>query len=75
MTKINATKDPTAGLSPHGYAFSIESSPSVLKPQEGDDAEDLNSQGVVLVTRYHKIFDGSFHFSIKALDNTTIVGA
>jgi len=75
MTSIIATKDPSSGLSPHTYAFSIESNPQVKFIQTGPDSEDLNNQGVILVTRYHKIFDGSFHFSFKASSDTTILGA
>lgn len=75
MTKIIATKDPSAGLAPHGYAFSIESEPRVLNIDNSNDYEDLISQGFILVTRYHKIFDGSFHFSFKASADTTITGA
>lgn len=51
MTSIIATKDPSAGLSPHTYAFSIESNPEVKFTQIGTDSEDLNSQGVILITR------------------------
>ena len=51
MTNIIATKDPSSGLSPHTYAFSIESNPQVKFIQTGPDSEDLNNQGVILVTR------------------------
>jgi hypothetical protein len=75
MTKIIATKDPSAGLSPHGYGFSLESDPKVTNIENANDFEDLISQGFILVTRYHKIFDGSFHYSFKAAVDTTITGA
>lgn len=48
---ISITKD---GVSPHLQAMKIATT-----------AEEDDGYGVIVVTRYHKIFDGSIHFSFR----------
>jgi len=75
MSQVVVTKESSVALSPNLQAFSIKSNPHVRDQQESEDELDLNSQGVIIVTRYHRIFDGSFHFSFKAASQDTIVGS